>query len=175
MYDLLINGGTVVDPAQGVNGLADVAFLNGMVAAVAPSLSEDEATEVFNVSGLIVTPGLIDLHVHNFWGVSHYGIDPDATNIANGVTTAVDAGSAGAATFAAFRRYVIERADTRLFALLNISLTGMISNDIGELENLQHADVGQAVRVGQQNRDRIIGIKARLSQDITPASTTWNR
>ena len=104
MYDLLIKGGTVVDPAQGVNGLADVAFLNGMVAAVAPSMSEDEATEVFDVSGLIVTPGLIDLHVHNFWGVSHYGIDTDATNIAKGVTTAVDAGSAGAATFAAFRQ-----------------------------------------------------------------------
>ena len=104
LYDLLIKNGTVVDPAQGVNGLADVAFLNGMVAAVAPSMSEDEATEVFDAKGLIVTPGLIDLHVHNFWGVSHYGIDPDVTNIANGVTTAVDAGSAGAATFAAFRQ-----------------------------------------------------------------------
>ena len=167
MYDLLIKGGTVVDPAQGVTGLADVGFLNGMVAAVAPSISEDDSADVYDATGLIVTPGLIDLHVHNFWGVSHYGIDPDVTNIANGVTTAVDAGSAGAATFAAFRRYVIERADTRLFALLNISLTGMISDSIGELENLQHADVGQAVRVGRQNRDRIIGIKARLSQDIT--------
>ncbi len=167
MYDLLIKGGTVVDPAQGVNSPADIAFSNGVVASVAAGTSEDEAAEVFDASGLIVTPGLIDLHVHNFWGVSHYGIDPDVTNIANGVTTAVDAGSAGAATFDAFRRYVIERADTRLYALLNISLTGMISNDIGELEDLRHADVAQAVRVGRQNRDRIVGIKARLSQDIT--------
>lgn len=167
MYDLLIKGGTVVDPAQSVNVPADVAFVNGTVATVAPNISKDEAAEVFDATGLIVTPGLIDLHVHNFWGVSHYGIDPDVTNIGNGVTTAVDAGSAGAATFAAFRRYVIERADTRLYALLNISLTGMISDDIGELEDLRHADVGQAVRVGRQNRDRIVGIKARLSQDIT--------
>ena len=167
MYDLLIKGGTVVDPAQGVNGPADAAFVNGTVASVAPNISEDDASEVFDATGLIVTPGLIDLHVHNFWGVSHYGIDPDVTNIGNGVTTAVDAGSAGAATFDAFRRYVIERADTRLYALLNISLTGMISDDIGELEDLQHADVGQAVRVGRENRDRIVGIKARLSQDIT--------
>ena len=167
MYDLLIKGGTVVDPAQEVNGPTDVAFVNGTVASVASSISEDNASEVFDASGLIVTPGLIDLHVHNFWGVSHYGIDPDVTNIANGVTTAVDAGSAGAATFDAFRRYVIERAETRLYALLNISLTGMISNDIGELEDLRHADVRQAVQVGQENRDRIVGIKARLSQDIT--------
>ena len=167
MYDILIKGGTVIDPAQGVNRAADVAFVNGRVASVAPSISEDDASEVFDATGLIVTPGLIDLHVHNFWGVSHYGLDPDVTNIANGVTTAVDAGSAGAATFDAFRRYVIERADTRLYALLNISLTGMISDDIGELEDLRHADVGQAVRVGRENRDRIVGIKARLSQDIT--------
>lgn len=167
MYDLLIKGGTVVDPAQGVNGPANVAFVNGKVASVATGISEDDATEVLDATGLIVTPGLIDLHVHNFWGVSHYGIDPDVTNIGNGVTTAVDAGSSGAATFDAFRRYVIERADTRLYALLNISLTGMISDDIGELEDLRHADVDQAVRVGRQNRDRIVGIKARLSQDIT--------
>ena len=167
MYDLLIKGGTVVDPAQGVNDAVDVAFLDGVVASVGPGISEDGAAEVFDAAGLIVTPGLIDLHVHNYRGVSHYGIDPDATNIGKGVTTAVDAGSAGAATFAAFRRYVVERADTRLYALLNISLTGMISNDIGELEDLRHADVGQAVRVGRQNRDRIIGIKARLSEDIT--------
>ena len=167
MYDLLIKGGTVVDPAQGVNGPADVAFQDGSVASVASGISENDAAEVFDATGLIVTPGLIDLHVHNFWGVSHYGIDPDVTNIAKGVTTAVDAGSAGAATFAAFRRYVIDRAETRLYALLNISLTGMISNDIGELEDLRHADVAQAVRVGRGNRDRIVGIKARLSQDIT--------
>lgn len=150
-----------------MNGQADVAFQDGSVASVASGISENEAAEVFNATGLIITPGLIDLHVHNFWGVSHYGIDPDVTNIAKGVTTAVDAGSAGAATFAAFRRYVIDRAETRLYALLNISLTGMISNDIGELEDLRHADVAQAVRVGRGNRDRIVGIKARLSQDIT--------
>lgn len=167
MYDLLIKGGTIVDPAQGLNGPADIAFLDGKVAAISPGISDGEATEVLDATDLIVTPGLIDLHVHNFWGVSHYGIDPDTTNIANGVTTAVDAGSAGAATFPAFRRYVLERADTRLYALLNISLTGMISRTIGELEDLRHADVEQAVRMGRQNRDYILGIKARLSDMIT--------
>lgn len=167
MYDLLLKGGTVIDPAQEVNGIADVAFLDGMVESVGPSIAEGCSAEVFDADGLLVTPGLIDLHVHNYWGVSHYGIDPDVTNIAKGVTTAVDAGSAGAATFAAFRRYVLDRADTRLYALLNISMTGMISNNIGELEDLRHADVGQAASVGRRNRDHILGIKARLSRGIT--------
>jgi dihydroorotase len=167
MYDLLIKDGMIVDPSQGLNGPADIAFLDGKVAAISPSISDSEATDVLDATDLIVTPGLIDLHVHNFWGVSHYGIDPDTTNIANGVTTAVDAGSAGAATFPAFRRYVLERADTRLYALLNISLTGMISRTIGELEDLRHADVAQAVRIGRQNWDYILGIKARLSDMIT--------
>lgn len=167
MYDLLIKGGTVVDPAQELNGPADIAFRNGMVAAVSPSISDSQAEEVVDATGLIVTAGLIDLHVHNYWGVSHFGIDPDLSNIANGVTTAVDAGSAGAATFPAFRRYVLERADTRLYALLNISLTGMISQQIGELEDSRHADVGRAVNMGRQNRDYILGIKARLSESIT--------
>ncbi len=158
MYDLLIKGGSVVDPSQGLNGPSDLAFLNGAVASISPSISDSQADEVFDATDLVVTPGLIDLHVHNFWGVSHYGIDPDVTNIAHGVTTAVDAGSAGAATFPAFRRYVLERADTRLYALLNISLTGMISRKIGELEDLRHADVRQAVRMGLQNRDYILGL-----------------
>ena len=167
MYDLLVTGGTVVDPSQGINELLDVAFHNGKVATVGKSIPDSKAMEVVDAHGKYVVPGLIDLHVHNYWGVSHYGIDPDITNISKGVTTAIDAGSAGAATFAAFRKYVLERADTRLYALLNISLTGMISRNIGELEELRYADVGQASRVGNQNRDYIIGIKARLSEDIT--------
>ena len=167
MYDLLVTGGTVVDPSQGINELLDVAFHNGKVATGGKSIPDSKAMEVVDAHGKYVVPGLIDLHVHNYWGVSHYGIDPDITNISKGVTTAIDAGSAGAATFAAFRKYVLERADTRLYALLNISLTGMISRNIGELEELRYADVGQASRVGNQNRDYIIGIKARLSEDIT--------
>ena len=167
MYDLLVKDGTVVDPSQGLNEPLDVAFFNGRVAAVDKDIPSSKATEVVDAQDKYVVPGLIDLHVHNYWGVSHYGIDPDITNISKGVTTAIDAGSAGAATFAAFRKYVLERADTRLYALLNISLTGMISRNIGELEELRYADVREASRVGNQNRDYIIGIKARLSEGIT--------
>jgi dihydroorotase len=165
-YDLLVKNGTVVDPSQSLNGRRDVAFAGGRVAAVERSISEGSADEVLDASDTIVAPGLVDLHVHVYWGVGHYGIEPDPTQVAQGVTTAVDAGSAGAWTFPAFRRYVIERSATRLYALLNISSMGMISPKIGELEDLRWADVEEAVGAGRLNRDRILGIKVRLSRPL---------
>lgn len=163
-YDLLIKGGTVVDPSQELNVVRDVALSDGKVAAIEESIAESHAREVVDATGLVVTPGLIDLHVHAFWGASAYGMEPDIGNIAKGVTTAMDTGSAGATNFPAFRRYVLERADTRLFALLNISAMGMIWPRIGELTDLRWADVPEAVRVGRENRDFVLGIKARLSK-----------
>ena len=162
-YDLLIKRGLVVDPSQGANQVGDVAFADGKVAAVG-NLFDGDAAEVIDATGLIVTPGLLDLHVHVFPGVSHFGIDADHSNIGKGVTTAVDAGSAGALTFPFFRKHIIETADTRLYSLLNISSTGMISPKIGELEDLQLADIEAAIAVGRANRDLIVGIKARLSR-----------
>ena len=162
-YDLLIKGGFLVDPSQGLNEVRDVAFAEGKVIAIG-SLSEGDAPEVIDATGLIVTPGLIDLHVHVFPGVSHFGIEPDHSNIGKGVTTAVDAGSAGALTFPFFRKHIIGMADTRLYSLLNISSTGMISPKVGELEDIRLADVEAAVATGRTNRDLIVGIKARLSR-----------
>ena len=163
-YDLLVKGGRVVDPSQGLSDVRDVALADGKVAAVEEGIPEDLAGEVLDASGLIVTPGLLDLHVHVFWGASHYGIEPDPSSLARGVTTALDVGSAGARTFPAFRRYVLETAETRLYALLNISAMGMISPKIGELEDLRWADVDEAVEVGRANRDFVLGIKARLGK-----------
>jgi len=165
-YDLLIRGGTVIDTSQGLNDVRDVALSDGKVAAVEEGIPESLARETLDASDLIVTPGLLDLHVHVFWGATHYGIEPDTGNVEKGVTTAVDAGSAGAGTFPAFRRHVLERADTRLYALLNISAMGMISPKIGELEDLRWADVEAAVETGRANRDYVLGIKARLSVNL---------
>ncbi len=109
-YDLLVKNGTVIDPSQEIDGVRDVAIADGKVAAVGAGIGEGSAREVFDASGLIVMPGLLDLHVHVFWGASHYGIDPDYGNVAKGVTTALDAGSSGARTIPAFRRYVLERS-----------------------------------------------------------------
>ncbi|MDP3062798.1 MAG: amidohydrolase/deacetylase family metallohydrolase, partial [Chloroflexota bacterium] len=123
-----------------------------------------QAKNVVDASGLVVTPGLVDLHVHVFWGVSHFGIEPDPTCLSRGVTTAVDAGSAGATNFAGFRKYVIERSKTRLRAFLHISAQGLPYREIGELEDLRWADVPFAVEVARQHADVVLGIKVRLSQ-----------
>src|SRR5262245_22556806 len=108
MYDLVIRNGRLMDPGCAVDGRMDVAFQAGRVARVAPSRAESRGAEKIDAAGLIVIPGMIDLHVHVYDGVSHYGVAPDLTCLARGVTTAVDAGSAGAATFPGFRRYIIE-------------------------------------------------------------------
>ncbi len=164
-YDLLIKNGTIIDPAQGIHTRKDVAFTNGRVSAVSDEISDTEAREVLDASGCFVTPGLIDLHVHVFYGVSHFGIEPDPTCLARGATTVVDAGSAGADTFPGFRKYVIDVSDTRILAQLNISSQGMLTQEIGELDNPDYADVGKACKMIEQHRDIILGVKVRLTRE----------
>ena len=98
-YDMLIKGGTVIDPAQDLHAVRDVAIAGGRIAALDDEIFEETAQTVVDASGYLVTPGLIDLHVHVWWGVSHYGVEPDPTCLARGVTTVYDTGSAGADTF----------------------------------------------------------------------------
>jgi len=166
LYDMLIRGGTVIDPSQGIDAVQDVAITDGKVAAVEASINVNLAKEVIEAKDMIVTPGLIDMHVHAYPGVCCYGLEPDVTNIARGVTTAMDCGSAGARTFPAFRQHFIERAETRLYALLNISTMGIISSKIGELDDMRWADVEETAEAGRTNRDVVLGVKVRLSGDI---------
>jgi len=98
-----------------------------------------------------------------FWGVSHYGIEPDPHCLATGVTTAVDAGSAGADTFPGFRKYVIDVSATRLFAYLNISSPGMVCPEVAELQDMRHANVSRAAQMAEAHRGVILGIKVRLT------------
>ncbi len=168
-WDLLIAGGRVVDPAQGLSAVRDVAIAGGKVARVAEALPRGEAARVLEAAGRIVTPGLIDVHVHVYEGVAPLGIPADPNCIAKGVTTALDAGSAGAHTFPAFRRQ-IALASTRVFALLNISVIGQASmtpeNPHGELLDLRYANPKAAIRTIEEHRDVILGIKIRLSREI---------
>lgn len=163
-YDLLIKGGTLVDPAQDIHATKDVAFTEGVVTAVEDDISPGDAREVLHAEGRIVTPGMIDLHVHVFPGVSFLGIDPDPTCLAKGATTVVDAGSAGADTFPGFRKWVIEVSETRILAQLNISSQGMLSADIGEFEIPEYANVDKALAMIEQHRDLILGVKVRMTK-----------
>jgi|GEM_PF-2632389 len=171
-YDLLLKGGTVVDPSQGLHSGADVAIKSGRVAAVAEGIPADQAARTIDVSGKMVTPGIIDLHCHFFWGVGN-GVDADKDCLPRGTTTVVDGGSSGANSFQGFRRYVLERIRTRAFALLNLSTTGMVDLRTSEFGCLTHADVGAAVRTIEQHRDLIIraqdtGIQLRRVQRSNP-------
>ena len=164
-YDLLIKGGTLIDPGQRVHDRRDVAFSNGKVATVEDDVPAADARQVVDAEGQIVAPGLIDLHVHVFYGVSHFGIEPDPTCLARGATTVVDAGSAGADNFPGFRKYVIDVSDTRILAQLNISSQGMLTREIGEFVIPEYANVSRACAMIEQHRDVILGVKVRLSKN----------
>lgn len=165
--DLILRGGHVIDPSQGLDGIMDVGFAAGKVAAVAPHLTSDGA-EVRDVSGLIITPGLIDLHTHVYWGGTSLGIDAEEFCRTSGVTTAVDTGSAGPGNFMGFRRHVIERSDVRILAYLHVSHAGIygFSNTVmvGESEDIRLIDPVTTAQVADANRDVIVGIKVRVGR-----------
>jgi dihydroorotase len=169
-YDLLVRGGRVVDPSQNLFDDRDVAIAGGRVAAVGTGIPEADARQVLNAKGKIVTPGLIDVHVNVYDGVAPLGIPADPNCVAKGVTTVVDAGSAGAHTFPGLRKYVISVADTRVYALLNISVVGQSTyspdNPFGELLDLRYANPKLTIRTIEQNRDTILGIKIRLTRNL---------
>lgn len=169
-YDLLVKGGRVIDPSQNLSGERDIAVDGSKIVRLAEGMAETEARQVLNARGKIVTPGLIDIHVHVYDGVAPLGIPADPNCIAKGVTTVVDAGSAGAHTFPGFRRYVINVVDTRIYALLNISVVGQSTlsddNPHGELLDLRYANPKLAIRTIERNRDVILGVKVRLSKNI---------
>ncbi|HEX9529453.1 MAG TPA: amidohydrolase/deacetylase family metallohydrolase [Streptosporangiaceae bacterium] len=169
MTSVDIAGGRVLDPGQGIDATATVGVSDGLITGIepgAPGIGEREDGEVVDASGLLVTPGLVDLHTHLFTGVSHYGVEPDAHCLGRGVTTAVDAGSAGAQTFPALRRYVIEPSETRILAFLHIAVQGMITNLVGELEDIRWASPQQAIARAREHADLIVGMKVRLGYQM---------
>ena len=163
-YDVLVSGGTLVDPSQGISGMRDIGITGGRIAAVAERLPTEGVRRVIDARGKIVTPGLIDVHVHVYPGVPTLGIDPDLVGISRGVTTVVDAGSAGATNFPGFRDHVIRTARTRVYALVNMSRTGMTAPN--ELARLDYVDVDAVVRTLEENRDVAVGIKVRMLAGI---------
>src|SRR5262245_32251509 len=161
-YDLLIAGGQVVDPSQKLNGQRDVAIAGGRIARVEANIPRNQARQVFDATGKIVTPGLIDMHTHVYRNGIPLGVDSDVVGFQSGVTTVLDCGSAGAGTFAGFRKYVIDRAATRIYALLNISTIGLVVLNEIYLDP-RMIDARAAIRTITTNRDRIMGVKVRVN------------
>ncbi len=165
-YDLVITGGEVIDPGTGTNGRFDVAVQDGRIAAVAESIPVEGAARVIDATGHIVTPGLLDLHTHIYWGATYWGIEADPVAARSGVTTWLDVGSAGAYSFPGFREYIVNRNRTRTYALLNLSSIGLIA-PTWELANPDYWNVDLAAEVVDRNRDIILGIKARIDCNTT--------
>jgi dihydroorotase len=165
-YDVVISGGEVVDPAAGITGRLDVGITGGRIAAIEPSINAGRADRVIDASGQYVTPGLVDLHTHIYWGVTYWGIEADPVAARTGVTTWLDVGSAGAYTFPGFRRYIAEPNRVRTFCLLNLSSIGLVAPS-WEFMNPKHWDVDLAAKIVDQNRDIILGIKARIDPSTT--------
>jgi dihydroorotase len=165
-YDLILRGGRVIDPSQKLDAVTDVAFAGGKVARVGAGLQGDANTDVRDVSGLIVTPGLIDLHTHVYWGGTALGIDAEDFCRRSGVTTAIDTGSTGPGNFAGFRKHVIERSEVRILAYLHVSFAGIYGYSarvmVPESDDLRLMAPLDAVQVANANRDVIVGIKVRV-------------
>jgi dihydroorotase len=160
VYDLLLKGGTVIDPANNRNRVLDVAIKDKKIALVDSSIEAQKASRVIGVNGNFVSPGFVDIHTHVFHtftmkaGVS---LVPDSISFPFGVTTVVDAGCSGALTFEKFKRDVIDKSKTRVLAFLNISRDGM--NDISE-DNPATFDVPAGAAMARKYPNLVVGFKS---------------
>jgi dihydroorotase len=167
MAHLILTGGRIVDPANNRDEVADIAFADGKIAAIGRDLPRAGA-ETIDVTGKLVTPGLIDLHTHVYWGGTSLGVDAAQVARSSGTTTFVDAGSSGPGNFHGFRRHVIEPSPVRILPILNLSHAGIFAFSttvmVGECADLRLLDPRDCVRVVAANRDLIVGIKVRVGR-----------
>lgn len=165
-YDIVIKGGHVIDPKNHIDEKMDVAVKDGKIVAVAKSIDAKGARQVVDAEGLYVTPGLIDIHTHDFWGVNMNnaymdgpaGIMPDNFTFRNGVTTVVDAGSSGWRTFPVFKKQTIEVSKTRVLAFLNIVGEGMRGGGPYQ-QDQKDMDPEKTAEFAKAHAQYIVGIK----------------
>jgi dihydroorotase len=168
-FDLVLQGGRLLDPESGLDAVGDVAFRDGRIAAIGARLDVEGARKVVDVRDRIVAPGLVDLHTHVYWGATGLGVDAESLCCRSGTTTFVDAGSAGAGNFAGFRRYVAESTRLNILAFLNVSYAGIFGFGpglwVGENWDLRLVDRDECARAVESNRDLVVGIKVRIGAE----------
>src|SRR5882762_6731655 len=159
-YDLVLRGGRVIDPAQGLDGILDVAVRDGRIAAVAKNLPS-LAKETVDVRGKLVLPGLIDTHAHVYRYVSgRFGLDADTVGVHSGVTTVVDQGGPSVLTFPGFREYAAKPASTRVLAFISAYMVGGLEGHYyPELYRPDCIAVDDTVRAARENADLVRGVK----------------
>jgi dihydroorotase len=161
MFDILIKGGTVVDPAQKIHGLKDIGITNGVIAEINNDIAENEAKKMVNAKGNIVTPGIIDAHAHVADTVTSLSVPPDELGVYSGITTLCDGGSTGYVNFPAFRRFIISQVRTDIFCCLHIVSIGM--EVMPEPLDTYLINPEATLKVIEENRDLIKGIKIRAN------------
>ena len=173
MLDVILKGGRIIDPANGRDEITDIGFGDGRVAALGSDLPL-RGQQVVDARGLLIVPGLIDLHTHVYWGGTALGVDAAQVARRSGTTTFVDAGSAGPGNFPGFRRHVIEPSPLRILPYLNVSFPGIFAFSaavmVGEAADLRLIDPRECVRVINANRDLIVGVKVRVGRGASGAS-----
>jgi dihydroorotase len=163
-YSIVIQGGRVIDPKNNIDGIMDIAVNDGKIVQVAKNIDAKQAIQVVNAKGMLVTPGLIDIHSHNFWGTEpnhqyengNLALPPDGFTFRSGVTTVVDAGSSGWRTFPTFKAQTIDESKTRVLAFLNIVGEGMRG---GYEQNANDMDAKMSANVAKRYKDNIVGFK----------------
>ena len=160
MYDIVIKGGRVIDPAQNIDGTMDVAINGDKIAAVDQDISPQEGQQLIDARGKIVTPGLIDMHCHVFDSIMPIALEPDIAGVKHAVTTVVDAGSSGEVTFAAFHKHIFPTARTKVFCFLHLCSFGLIPEP--ELKDWDEVNLDGMAATIEANKGIIKGVKLRL-------------
>jgi dihydroorotase len=165
-YDTIITGGWVIDPGAGINAPMNLAIKDGLIAKLDLDLNHSQATNVIDARGKRVVPGLIDMHTHLYEHVTEIGTDPDLAGVRSGVTTLVDAGSAGSSTYEGFQHHVIGKSITRILSFIHLARSGLAVAP--EIRNLDDVDLNATIAAIQNHKDSILGIKVRA---VGPAVT----
>lgn len=169
--EFLIRNGDVFDGSGSPAQRVDLRLSNGLISELGTNL-KSQGEQIIEADGLIVAPGLIDLHVHVFSGIGLYSIDPAEAGLRTGVTTMLDTGTAGALTYANMARFIMPAAQEDVYAMLNISMIGAIQGHpdfppfMGDLNDGRHAHVPSAVACVNRFPDRLIGVKVRLTSGL---------